>query len=131
MEKLYSVTELAAELDITPRAIRFYETKGLLSPQRAGTTRVYTHRDRARLLIILRAKRMGFSLADVAEYLSLYDMDTSKVSQMKMLLQRVNSRIADLESQRLDLDTTIDELREVQNLTLQALNNREKKTARA
>ena len=131
MEKLYSVTELAAELDITPQAIRFYETKGLLSPQRAGTTRVYTHRDRARLLIILRAKRMGFSLADVAEYLSLYDMDTSKVSQMKMLLQRVNSRIADLESQRLDLDTTIDELREVQNLTLQALSNREKKAARA
>ncbi|MBV9755883.1 MAG: MerR family transcriptional regulator, partial [Alphaproteobacteria bacterium] len=70
-DQFYTVTQLSAELGVTPRAIRFYETKGLLAPRRAGTTRVYTHRDRARLILILRGKRLGFSLREIKEYLEL------------------------------------------------------------
>ena len=76
-DKLYSITELAEEFDITPRAIRFYETKCLLSPQRAGATRVYNYRDRARLMLVLRGKRLGFSLEDIKEYIDLYDAERS------------------------------------------------------
>ncbi|MEJ2395807.1 MAG: MerR family DNA-binding transcriptional regulator [Candidatus Thiodiazotropha sp.] len=103
---LLSVTELANELGITPRAIRFYETKGLIKPQRAGTTRVYTYRDRARMQLILRGKRLGFTLADIREYLDIYDVDPSKVQQVKLLLEKVERRINELEQQREDLETT-------------------------
>jgi DNA-binding transcriptional MerR regulator len=107
------VTELADELGITPRAIRFYETKGLIIPRRAGTTRVYNHRDRARMQLILRGKRLGFSLADIKEYLDLYDVDPSQAKQVQLLLEKVNRRIDDLEQQREDLETTLIELEEM------------------
>ena len=119
--KLFSVTELANEFDITPRAIRFYETKGLLSPQRAGSTRVYTYKDRARLMIILRGKRMGFSLSGIKEYLDLYDADPTQEKQMKALLGAVRGRMEELEEQRKDLETTLDELKDVEKQTLDAL----------
>ena len=109
----YTVTELAEELGITPRTIRFYETKGLLKPRRAGTTRVYTHRERARMLLILRGKRLGFSLADVREYLDLYDADPSQVKQLQLLTQKVDRRIAELEQQREELETALQELQEI------------------
>jgi DNA-binding transcriptional MerR regulator len=110
---LYSVTELAEELGITPRAIRFYETKGLIKPRRAGTTRVYTHRDRARMQLILRGKRLGFSLADIKEYLDMYEVDPSKVKQVKLLLEKIERRVDELEQQREDLETTLLELGEM------------------
>ncbi len=110
---LYSVTELADELGITPRAIRFYETKGLIKPQRAGTTRVYTHRDRARMHLILRGKRLGFTLADIREYLDMYDVDPSQTKQVQLLLEKVERRIDELEQQREDLETTLVELDEM------------------
>jgi len=110
---LYSVTELAEELGITPRAIRFYETKGLIKPQRAGTTRVYTHRDRARMLLILRGKRLGFTLADIKEYLDMYDVDPSQTKQVQLLMEKVERRIDELEQQREDLETTLAELDEM------------------
>lgn len=125
MSQFYTVTELAEELGTTPRAIRFYETKGLLSPQRAGSTRVYTHKDRARLLLILRGKRLGFTLADIKEYLDLYVVDTSQVEQMKLLRTKVRARIHDLERQREDIDITLAELREIETLVEDALANRE------
>jgi DNA-binding transcriptional MerR regulator len=109
----FSVTELADELGITPRAIRFYETKGLIKPRRAGTTRVYTHRDRGRMHLILRGKRLGFTLADIKEYLDLYDIDPSQVKQVQLLLEKVNRRIVELEQQREDLETTLVELDEM------------------
>lgn len=109
----YTVTELAEELGITPRTIRFYEAKGLLKPRRAGTTRVYTHRERARMLLILRGKRLGFSLADIREYLDLYDADPSQVRQLQLLTQKVDRRIAELEQQREDLEAALQELREI------------------
>ncbi|MBX6742408.1 MAG: MerR family transcriptional regulator, partial [Acetobacteraceae bacterium] len=71
MRELYTVNQLAAELGITGRAIRFYEAKGLIAPRRAGTTRVFDRRDRARLLLVLRGKRLGFSLAEIREFLDL------------------------------------------------------------
>ncbi|MEO8196847.1 MAG: MerR family transcriptional regulator [Thermoanaerobaculia bacterium] len=121
---LFSITELADELGVTPRAIRFYEAKGLLEPQRAGATRVYSHRDRARLQIILRGKRLGFSLALVQKYLDLYDADPTHKVQLEHLLAGARQRIAELEAQRQDLELTIEELREIEDLTLEALGER-------
>ena len=114
MRKLYSVTELAEELGVTPRALRFYEDKGLVTPQRAGTTRVYTHRDRGRLALILRGKRLGFSLREIGEWLDLYDADPAQAAQMRVLVGKVHERIAVLERQRDDLEATLSELREIE-----------------
>ncbi|MEJ2405864.1 MAG: MerR family DNA-binding transcriptional regulator [Candidatus Thiodiazotropha sp.] len=118
---LYSVTELASELGVTPRAIRFYETKGLIKPQRAGTTRVYNHRDRGRMQLILRGKRLGFTLADIKEYLDMYDLDPSKTKQVKLLLGKVERRVGELEQQREDLETTLLELEEMRQECFSAI----------
>ena len=120
-DQFYTVPELADDLGITPRTIRFYEQKGLLNPQRAGTTRVYTRQDRAKLLLILRGKRLGFSLKEIADYLDLYGADPTQAEQIKMLLGRVRERITDLEEQRQALDVTLDELREIEQQSVDAL----------
>lgn len=122
-DKLFSVTELADEFDITPRAIRFYESKGLLSPQRAGSTRVYTYRDRARLIIILRGKRMGFSLGRIKEYLDLYEADPSQIEQVRHFLEGVRIRLSQLEEQRADIENMFAELKEAEKQALEALGN--------
>lgn len=127
----YSVTELAEILEVTPRTIRFYEQKGLLAPQRAGKTRVYTHRDKARLQLILRGKRMGFSLADIREYLDLYDADHSQQSQINLLLHKVGERIDMLEAQQRDLEQTLKELYRVRAEAKAALTDRIKKDSNA
>ena len=118
---MLTVTELARELGITPRAMRFYETKGLVNPRRAGTTRIYTHRERGRLQLILRGKRLGFSLTDISEYLDLYDADPAQRDQILMLLEKVNTRITALEVQKTDLDATLEELASVRKQALIAL----------
>ena len=123
-ERLFTITELARELGVTARAIRLYESKGLLQPQRAGTTRVYTHRDRARLLIILRGKRLGFSLAGVKQYLDLYDVDPAHQEQLAHLLRGARQRIGKLEQQRRDIEVMLAELREVEQQTLDAMRER-------
>ena len=123
-ETLYSVTELAELLEVTPRTIRFYEQKDLITPQRAGKTRVYTHRDKARLQLILRGKRLGFSLAEIKEYLDLYEIDRTQQSQLHLLLTKVNKRIASLEAQQRDLQQTLAELYQVQTEAKQALSAR-------
>lgn len=125
----YTVTELAEELGVTPRTIRFYETKGLIKPRRAGTTRVYTHRERARMLLILRGKRLGFSLADIREYLDLYDADPSQVKQLRLLTQKIDRRIAELEQQREDLETALQELSEIRQECLVNLETHEQAQA--
>jgi len=121
MEKIYSVTELAKDLGITARTIRFYEDKGLIAPQRAGTTRVYSHRDRARMILILRGKQLGFSLREIKEYLDLYVVDTSQVEQLHLLLKKVRSRITQLEEQQKALIQSLTELRGVEKLAADAL----------
>ena len=112
---LFAIADLAAEFGISTRAIRFYETKGLLRPERVGGTRVFRRRDRARLILILRGKRLGFSLRDISEYLSLYDAH-SQSAQVALLVAKVDGRLALLEQQKADLETTIGELREIRKL---------------
>jgi len=112
---LFAIADLANEFGISTRAIRFYETKGLLRPERVGGTRVFRRRDRARLILILRGKRLGFSLRDISDYLSLYDAH-SATAQVNLLVQKVDGRLALLEAQLGDLQTTISELREIRKL---------------
>jgi DNA-binding transcriptional MerR regulator len=121
MHDFFTVNQLAEELGVTARAIRFYEAKGLIAPGRAGTTRVFDRRDRARLLLVLRGKRLGFSLAEIRDYLDLYDADRSQISQVESLLAKARQRIAALEQQRRDLDQTLVELQEVARQAAEAL----------
>ena len=111
---LFAIADLAREFGISTRALRFYEAKGLLSPERVGATRIFRRRDRARLILILRGKRLGFSLRDISDYLSLYDADRNQ--QVHLLAGMVEDRLASLEQQLLDLQTTIAELREIKKL---------------
>lgn len=111
--ELYSVGELARELDITPRALRFYEDKQLIAPRRAGNARVYTRRDRGRLILILRGKRLGFTLREIREWLDLYEADPRQLRQVGALTGVVSERIAILEQKREDIDATIAELRQI------------------
>ncbi len=118
---LHSIGDLAEEHAISPRTIRFYEDQGLLSPQRIAGARVYTARDRARLKLILRGKRLGFSLSDIKELLDLYDLDKSQVTQLKATLKKGRQRIAELEQQLNDITVTLSELREIEQEILQRL----------
>jgi DNA-binding transcriptional MerR regulator len=110
---LYTVTELAKELGMTPRAVRFYEDKGLITPQRAGTTRVYSARDRARMILILRGKRLGFSLSTIKEYLDLYDTDITQRAQLRLLLASIDKRRAQLLAQRQAIQEALSELDDI------------------
>jgi DNA-binding transcriptional MerR regulator len=112
-DRLYTIGELAAELGVTTRTIRFYESKGLISPARRGVARSYARRDRARLKLILRGKNLGFSLEEIAQYLKLYDADPAQIAQTQMLLTRVEQTIEDLQVKRADLDRTLKELRDI------------------
>ncbi len=114
MPELFSVNQLAEALGVTPRAIRFYEAKGLLAPKRAGTMRVFDRRDRARLLLVLRGKRLGFTLAEIRENLDLYDSDRSQHGQVSRLLARTRERITELEQQHRDVTQTLGELRDIE-----------------
>jgi DNA-binding transcriptional MerR regulator len=97
---------------VTARALRFYEDEQLISPERRGTTRLYTDRDRARLTWILRGKSVGFSLNDIRELLDLYDLGDQRRTQMVATLERCRERVAILERQKVDIDATIAELSE-------------------
>src|SRR5277367_3387930 len=120
-DRFLTVTQLARDLHVTARTIRFYEDKGLISPQRAGTTRVYTLRDRARMILILRGKRLGFSLREIKEYLDLYDQDHTQEGQIRLLLTGVQKRLDMLHEQRRALETSITELEDIQHQAQQAL----------
>ena len=112
MPETYSISDLAAEFGVTSRTLRFYEDKGLIQPLREGTSRIYRQRDRARLRLILRGKRLGFSLAEIKEVLDLYNLGDGQVTQMRTLLARSRERIEALKSQRQDIDEAIAELAE-------------------
>ena len=109
-----TVTQLAGELGVSARTIRFYEDRGLICPQRAGSTRVYTGRDRARMILILRGKRLGFSLRDIKEYLDLYDVDHTQAEQLRLLRLSVAKRLGSLREQFQALEQSIAELEDVQ-----------------
>lgn len=99
-EALVTVTDLARELGISARTLRFYEDKGLIVPRRLGATRVYAHRERARMILILRGKALGFSIREIKDYLDLYDADPKHVTQTRALLARIKERRAHLETRR-------------------------------
>lgn len=120
-DRLYTVTELARDLGLTPRAVRFYEDKGLIAPRRAGTTRVYTQRDRARMILIQRGKRLGFSLAEIRQYLDLYDADITQRTQLRHLLAGVAARLEQLQQQREALEQSIAELTDIRAQAERAL----------
>jgi DNA-binding transcriptional MerR regulator len=112
--ELKGIQDVANELGVTHRTLRFYEDKGLISPQRIGSTRVYTKRDLGRMKLILRGKRLGFSLREISEFLELYDSDSDQNHQIEALLERVRTKLDDLRHQRKAIDETIRELREIE-----------------
>jgi DNA-binding transcriptional MerR regulator len=120
-DRLYSIGELAEELKVTTRTIRFYEAKGLIAPARRGVARSYARRDRARLKLILRGKNLGFSLEEIAQYLKLYDADPAHVAQTQHLLARVETAIDDLQIKRADLERTLRELKEIRGQCIEHL----------
>jgi DNA-binding transcriptional MerR regulator len=111
-ERTYTIRQLCREFAATPRALRFYEDKGLLSPARQGMNRIYSARDRARLLLILRGKRVGFSLSEISEMLDLYDRNDGGATQMAISLGKFRERVAALKTQRDDIDGAIETLEE-------------------
>jgi DNA-binding transcriptional MerR regulator len=120
-ERLYTIGELASELAVTTRTIRFYESKGLIAPARRGAARCYSRRDRARLKLIMRGKNLGFSLEAIGEYLKLYDADPARVAQTQMLLAGIEEAIENLQTKRADLDRTLKELREIRTQCIEHL----------
>ena len=112
--ELIGIKDVATQLGVSQRTLRFYEDKGLIEPQRVGSTRVYGRREVARMRLILRGKRLGFSIRDIKKFLDLYDVDPAQEEQMRVLLTHVRERLADLEQQRAALDETIGELRVIE-----------------
>jgi len=108
--RFYSIGEMGDEFGVTARALRFYEDEELISPERRGTTRLYTDRDRARLAWILRGKRVGLSLADIKELLDLYDIGDGRKTQRLKTVERCQEQVDKLKHQRVDIDATIKEL---------------------
>lgn len=109
-ERTWSIAEVAEEFGVTHRTVRHYESLGLLSPERRGTQRVYHRRDRTRLSLILRGKRLGFPLEEIRTIIDLYDAPRGRRSQLEYVLGQIDDRRADLEQRRADLDAALAEL---------------------
>ncbi|MBK7721379.1 MAG: MerR family DNA-binding transcriptional regulator [Austwickia sp.] len=112
MEQSWSIAQIAAEFGITHRAVRHYEELGLISPERRGTQRIYHRRERTRLALILRGKRLGFPLEEIRTIVDMYDDIPGEVGQLRYVLEQVGERRADLEQRRRDLDDLFEELDE-------------------
>ncbi len=111
----FSISDLAREFGVTTRAIRFYEDEGLLSPGRSGRQRVYTSRDHVRLKLIVRGKRLGFSLSEVREIIEMYDLDSGESGQLRYFLEQIKKRREALKQQRHDIELTLDELDSIES----------------
>ncbi|MDA8586447.1 MerR family DNA-binding transcriptional regulator [Rhodobacteraceae bacterium] len=107
-----TIREMCDHFEVTPRTLRFYEQKELLFPERTGNRRLYTKRDRARLKLILRGKRFGFTLEDIRQLLDLYDPVQNNLPQIRRACMLGQERLADLEQRRVELDEVIDDLKE-------------------
>ena len=122
--EIYSIGDLAREFDVTHRTIRFYEDRGLLSPKRIGSRRVYSKRDQVRLKLILRGKRLGFSLAEVREMLELYDSAPDERPQLEKFTAALAARREQLERQREEIDEVLGEIRAFERQSKKLLNSR-------
>lgn len=121
MDKVYSISDLAREFDITTRAIRFYEDKGLLAPARRGQTRLYNHADRVKLKLILRGKRLGLSLEESGEIIGMYDPGSNNAPQLERLIHKIQERRQALLAQKRDIDIMLAELDDAETNCKQAL----------
>ncbi len=117
----FSIGELAREFGVTTRTIRYYEDEGLLSPARRGQTRVYRPRERVRLRLILRGKRLGFSIAEIREILDMYESEPGEAGQLRHLMARIAERRAVLQRQRADIDRMLADMTEIEARCEQAL----------
>lgn len=111
----FSISELSKEFDITTRSIRFYEDQGLLTPSRKGQTRIYSQRDRVRLKLILRGKRLGFSLAETGRIFELYDHDKTSTTQLKTMMNIISEKKAHLHQQLDDIKVVLMELNNLES----------------
>ncbi len=116
-----SIGVLAREFGVTTRTIRYYEDEGLLSPERRGQKRVYGPRERVRLRLILRGKRLGFSIAEIREILDMYDSEPGEAGQLRLLMDKIAGRRSVLEGQRADIDETLADMAEIEARCEQAL----------
>jgi len=114
MKAAYSISDLAAEFDVTTRTIRFYEDQGLIAPLRQGTRRLFRPRDRSRLKLILRGKRLGFSLAEILEIVDMYDAAPGESGQLRLLMSKISDRRAYLRQQLQDIEATLSDLNAVE-----------------
>lgn len=121
-EERFTITQLAREFGITTRAMRFYEAQGLISPSRSGTSRIYSSRDRVRLKLVLRGKRLGFTLKEIANILDMYDAEPGEAGQLQYMLDRLQDQRDILEKQRDDIDLTLAELDVIESQCRQRLN---------
>jgi len=121
MTDTYSITELAREFNITTRTIRFYEDKGLLTPRRRGTTRIYSKGDRTRLKLVLRGRRLGWPLNEIREMISMYDLSGGEHKQLDAMIQKLRQNRATLVKQREDIELSLAELDELEQNCLQQL----------
>lgn len=115
---LMGIQDVAAMLGVTHRTLRFYEDKGLIEPQRVGNTRIYARREVARMQLILRGKRLGFTIREIKEFLDLYDADPEHVEQSRLLLRRIRERLKLLSKQRAAIEETVAELKKLEAETL-------------
>ncbi|CAM3206036.1 MULTISPECIES: MerR family transcriptional regulator [Sphingomonas] len=113
-EELRGIQDVANSLGVTTRTLRFYEDRGLIEPRRIGTARVYSKRETGRMQLILRGKRLGFSLREIEEFLRLYDADPQHVEQMRVLAERCRERVDELRQQMSALIQTVDELETIE-----------------
>ena len=108
--RTWAIGQLASEFEVTSRALRLYEEAGLLKPRRAGTRRIYSDRDRVRLRLVLRGKRLGWSLAEIKELFDLYDSSHGEEAQLELMLAKLEQRRELLESQKCDIENALDDL---------------------
>ena len=130
-QRTFGIAELAREFGVTTRAIRFYEDKGLLTPARDGQRRVYSARDHVRLRLIMRGKRLGFSLDEIREMIDLYDVDPSEVSQLRLFVDKLRTRRRQLKRQQDDIAETLAELDRLEQQSRDLLAEREGRARQA
>ncbi len=127
----FTIGDLAREFGVTLRTLRFYEDRGLLSPKRQGTSRIYNRRDRARLKLALMGKKVGFSLTEIKEILDLYDLKDGQAIQLRVALERFKIQIGVLKQQKQDVEQAIEELTRTMEVVTGMLKERESAEQRA